>query len=565
MRILIGVVLGAVVGLGGALAEPTNSTVSSVELFRDGALITRTADVTIQPGQTSVEILIPANLGWNTDSLQVVWVPEDGNERPPVMNAVVVSDTEASYRKSEYEERLDEIEAQRRSLRQELEQLLALENGVQGLIVRAGLADLDVASLSDTVAEIARVSAQIGEQILALETQQAALQAEFDSIKESVRSSGVSNRERIAIIDINASDRLKNGRVALRYVDRRAGWRPSYVADLLISDQKIELDYYASLFQLTGERWDDVLLVLSSAQIGSATSLPELRTWELIAFRSSGLASAISQGIESNRGLGMNDTPIHPILGIERNPTPTVDNSSSDVFRSGSMGNSLGRSSDQSGSFIEIGIDERISLETSGEEKEVLLDSYLLAAQPSRRSTPVFDEAAFVFAEFKNEATLPLLEGRGNLFIDGRFVGNITVPSLQPGQDTELGFGQDQRVVVTRDLIERRQGDRGFLRGRLRQERLYEISLANFHDEPVTVDVFDLLPVAQDEDVDVALLEGTTPITERDFEGERGVMRWQIQLPPNQEQTIQFGFEVIQSSDEAPYYLDFPSNLGAVN
>ena len=103
------------------------------------------------------------------------------------------------------------------------------------------------------------------------------------------------------------------------------------------------------------------------------------------------------------------------------------------------------------------------------------------------------------------------------------------------------------------------------MRGRLRQERQYEISLTNYHDEPVTVDVFDLLPVAQDEDVDVALLEGTTPITERDFEGERGVMRWQIQLPPNQEQTIQFGFEVNQSSDEAPYYLDFPSNLGAVN
>jgi hypothetical protein len=118
-----------------------------------------------------------------------------------------------------------------------------------------------------------------------------------------------------------------------------------------------------------------------------------------------------------------------------------------------------------------------------------------------------------------------------------------------------MAFGPDERITVSRQLLDRSSGDRGLFRGKRRIERDYAITLNSFHDAPIEVQVFDQLPVAEDEDVSIALLETSSRPAAVDYNDKKGVIQWIDTLEPAKESIIRFGFEVLQPADRPVPFL----------
>ncbi|MEN8251390.1 MAG: mucoidy inhibitor MuiA family protein [Bacteroidota bacterium] len=65
------------------------------------------------------------------------------------------------------------------------------------------------------------------------------------------------------------------------YVVKNAGWFPKYDIRAKDVNSPIEIDYKASLYQNTGEDWDNVKLIFSNIDVTETGLAPKLNTWKL--------------------------------------------------------------------------------------------------------------------------------------------------------------------------------------------------------------------------------------------------------------------------------------------
>jgi uncharacterized protein (TIGR02231 family) len=70
-------------------------------------------------------------------------------------------------------------------------------------------------------------------------------------------------------------------RIILNYIITNAGWYPLYDCRMDMKNKNLSLEYYARVFQNTGEDWNNVNLVLSTARPDLSGQVPVLSPWQL--------------------------------------------------------------------------------------------------------------------------------------------------------------------------------------------------------------------------------------------------------------------------------------------
>lgn len=90
-----------------------------------------------------------------------------------------------------------------------------------------------------------------------------------------------------------------NAAITLKYMVASAGWNPSY--DIRVADinSPMRLAYKAMIFQSTGEDWDKVQLALSSGDPNKDAVMPVLQPWRLDYGRPVQPAAVVPQGYNS--------------------------------------------------------------------------------------------------------------------------------------------------------------------------------------------------------------------------------------------------------------------------
>jgi uncharacterized protein (TIGR02231 family) len=180
---------------------------------------------------------------------------------------------------------------------------------------------------------------------------------------------------------------------------------------------------------------------------------------------------------------------------------------------------------------------------TTGEAKRVQIDETQLDPTLSVRTVPKRDAKAYLYAKVAMARGTPILPGQVSLFRDGTFVGNGRLPLLAPGDEHELGFGIDDAVRVRHAIVEEKRAESGIITSSKTDTRSYRITLKNLHERPIPVTVIDQIPVSQNADIKVELLGKVAP-TKRDLEDKRGILAWDMELKPDEEKTIEFGYRV---------------------
>ena len=271
---------------------PATSTVQSVTLYREGALVTRAADVqldgagaevligglplTLQDGSLRFEIEGEGDdLPLAVDATVELAVGDDGEAQEPAIDAALDA---ARLHRAKQKTLVEQ-------LRTELAQVTEL--GVEerpepeeGQPPPDSPTDARIALLEFRGAQAQRLARTLGE----AEERLRVAAEELAEAKERRRRASTAREAREHELRKQVRVRLEGGvaglslRLVLRYLVRGARWFPVYALRLDRDLSTARLEARAMIQQRTGEDWRGVALTLSTAAAQAWTELPELNS-----------------------------------------------------------------------------------------------------------------------------------------------------------------------------------------------------------------------------------------------------------------------------------------------
>jgi uncharacterized protein (TIGR02231 family) len=340
---------------------------------------------------------------------------------------------------------------------------------------------------------------------------------------------------------VNAGASLE-AEVSIRYQIGGASWVPYYDARLTSGSKaqapKLQLARRASIQQRTGESWDEVVLALSTARPGAGTAAPELQPMT-IDYEPDGAPARPTPVGGTSRSLSREATTLANKLG-------EVDEESKPHLRAGAEPQQAEErfAKIETQAFQAVyAIAGRVSVPATGEAKRVQIDEAQLDPALAVRAVPKRDQKAFLYAKVTMARGTPILPGQVSLFRDGTFVGNGRLPLLSPGEEHELGFGVDDAVRVRHAVAEDKRAESGLITSSKTDTRSYRITVKNLHERAIPVTIIDQIPVAQNADIKIELLGKSAP-TRRDMDDKRGLLAWDMDVKPDEEKVVEFGYRV---------------------
>ncbi|WP_394850375.1 DUF4139 domain-containing protein [Pendulispora brunnea] len=184
------------------------------------------------------------------------------------------------------------------------------------------------------------------------------------------------------------------------------------------------------------------------------------------------------------------------------------------------------------------GVPHRILVRTAAGEAALSL-----IALP-RESAEVYREAA-QRNPFEGATLLP---GPADVFLDGGLLTTSALELTGDGGSLRLGLGVEERIRVVRNVRAQEEAA-GFLGGKIAVVHEVSIELSSALGYPVTLKVYDRLPVTEDKDVEIELIS-SRPRPDKYDQAERGApirggLVWQIELGAAGRGRIDFSYRIV--------------------
>lgn len=530
----------------------TETRPSTVTVFPDRALVTRWGQVKVPTGAHTLVVQgLPSTLV--PESLRVTGVGTSGLMIGSVESKVVTRQELVHEQERGLQARLTElrdkrklVEAQTRSLQLRLSFIESLaRTATDGLTSKNADGQMRPDQWEQAWTRLQSGSDQTLKDLAAqdislrgLDEQIRKAEADLRAVKTGIRTEA---ELRIAV----ESPKDGSMEVAIQYQIAGASWSPVYDARLSTESGKLTLASFGTVRQRTGENWNDVALTLSTAQPAQGSQMPELQPWWIQPPAPPVPPGAVDsfmsapQAAPAMRAM-LRKEAAAPVAEDEPAPAPApVQMRVAEVVSSEFA--------------AEYQIPGKVVVPADSADHRFAIATREMSATLSARIVPKLDPKAYLHAEIKVEGDAPTLSGPVALYRDGTYMGGARLASFKPGDTADLSFGIDDKVTV-QYLPQRGQtAEQGFLSKEKRVERRFKTNLANLHTRPLTIMIYDQVPVSRAEEIKVALLDkGTTPGYATDIQDRPGVVAWTWAAKPGEKKSIDFGYAVTYPPDKAP-------------
>jgi hypothetical protein len=414
---------------------------------------------------------------------------------------------------------------------------------------------------------------------------------EFVARKLKEMSAGSSRTERDAIIVVDRAANAAPGKVRLNYLVDAAAWRPQYKLRAG-KDPKdtVSLEYLAAIKQQTGEDWQNVNLMLSTAQPMLNASPPEL-TMLAVAVVPRGstinpgglpqiIANSNNQSFRSNAQFGFQGGMFGQQggqggggnLGTIPNPAgltnaADLENTarflrqqaqqglnqkdvvaSNEVFNyAGALVqardlvlNPEGRVAKQAlararneGPSVTYHLNARLSVPSRDDEQVLEMTRIDLAPEYFYKAIPVLTPHVYRQANLTNKSKYVLLPGEATMYNGSDFVGRMNLPLVAIGETFTAGFGTEPQLQVHRQMIDKARTMQG---GNQVLKYEYRILVSSYKPERINLQVWDRLPAAENETMGVSLVKATPEVSKDPLylreERPHNLLRWDLEVDP---------------------------------
>jgi uncharacterized protein (TIGR02231 family) len=295
-----------------------------------------------------------------------------------------------------------------------------------------------------------------------------------------------------------------------------ATWHPEYDLRFVpegkakVGRGQAELTVAAVVQQSTGEDWENVKMVLSTAKpkLGSEAPYPARIT---VNGYQAGEQKVLVEAMEKR------DKLAGPAGGEQAGPEAA-------------------ELEDRGQSFA-LSLPRRVTVRSDGRPYWMPVDVTRAAAVAKLVATPKLKPFVYQVVQFKNPAAYPLMGGRIHSYRKGSYVGDTNLEYKAPGEPMEISLGIDEELKVERHEIRSKDREAGALSSTRHLERSWRIELTNNAKGRQTVEVRENIPVSKVEDVEIELLRDKTT---KGFEldAHRGFVTWKLDLKRGQKKDV---------------------------
>ncbi|MFA6216539.1 MAG: mucoidy inhibitor MuiA family protein [Candidatus Omnitrophota bacterium] len=339
----------------------------------------------------------------------------------------------------------------------------------------------------------------------------------------------VQKLKRSIVVDVQV---LKQGVVILNlsYLVNGASWQPIYDARANFQNSEVELVSFGIIKQNTGEDWQDVDIVLSTAKPSIGGNLPYVSPWvlrplqlhfEQRARKMDAMAPTMQMSaFESDEKLGEDGA----VGGLQK------------------MKNEVAYAvAEEKGVAVVYTLPQKASIKSDGSDHKLAVSSQVLKADFEYSTYPRSIPAAYLGSRVTNAKDLQLLAGRVNIFLDGDFVGTSNLGATGPQEEFDLYLGVDENVKVKREQIEKKVDETmigGILSPTRKTTFKYKLTVENYKSKKIKVKLFEAMPVSEDDRIKVKLGQVSAEPKEKNWQDRKGVWLWELELEPKAKKEI---------------------------
>ena len=417
-------------------------------------------------------------------------------------------------------------------------------------------------------------------------------------------AAGSSRTVREAVVFINAPQ-AGAAKLRLSYLVNNASWSPSYNVRATTARDEITVEYNASIQQMSGEDWNDVDMVLSTATPSLVATAPKL---EPLAIKLGQLAPAAQTAVPMSAAANYKQVQrslaqLGKMRGVQMDASQAAANAAGEELfggpvlagrrGSGGMGggvggvggwdfaaastantdkglnraacelqlldfnNSLsdlrsdGNHPDRSSEGVSVSypLANRTSLPSRSDRQLIQIASVPMKGDFYRLASPVLTSYVYEEARLTNSSSLVFLAGPVATFLGSEFVGRGQLPTIAVGESFTVGLGIDSSLRAGRELVKKDQRIQG---GNRVVDFIYELTLENFGNTPAKVRLLDRLPIVGQDDVKVTLVKSDEPVSDdaayQSSDRKDGILRWDIDAPAQslgpQHKTLRYTMQI---------------------
>lgn len=538
----------------------TRGDIDSVTVYRGQALITRLIELPT-PGLREIivqdlpEQVVPGSLyaesseGGEVRSVRYRVRPQSQDVREEVrLMDEKIRDAQDRLARVAHQK---EVNAKYKSFLDSLEQFMSVSAGSD---LGRGLLNAEtLKALALFVLEQRRVMAE-DDLAASFDHRKTNEELEFLNRERQVLTAGTARTAREAVVFVNITAQ-SGATVRLRYLVNGASWSPSYTVRATERRDGVTLEYHASIQQMSGEDWNDVSMVLSTATPSLVAKAPamvplavRLTSQDAAHQPFRGRDQLLGEKKELERARNVAGQMLQQQAAASKS-APSDGNEDFDEFdrRLNRLAGeeqlydivTQGRFSRkdraeapvQDGPTVIYSLPDRTTLPSRSDQQQVQIASMELPGDFYHLAIPVLTNYVYEEAAVRNVSKLVLLAGPATTYLDGQFVGQGDIPSVTTGEEFTVGLGIDSALRATRELLHRNDSIQG---GNRMVEFTYAIGLENFGDAPRMVRVLDRLPTGRESEIKVTLISSQIDqyANESTQKSEKkGLLRWDVEVP----------------------------------
>jgi uncharacterized protein (TIGR02231 family) len=498
------------------------SSIQSIVVYPDRAMIRRVAAITVSRGENIVKLSgITSNL--IDESVEVS--AREGK--------ILEVKTEKTFLTKVHREKMkileEKLEAVNGHMKARSNETTVIQNTVEFLKRFNPFPKNQKVSSPEIESHVKFVEKSLAEsykEITAIEDKTRKLSEEKRAIEEEMKHLRSSNTESKNILVYLVSDRDFSGEMTCSYVVTGASWKPQYEVRADTQVSRIELTNFAVLKQSTGEDWKGVNVEISTARPSVRGNLPELSAWYVDEYKPKPTIlrsfedSPRKKEVLEERKVGERE--------FEKEPPP------------------LPKLEAEATAFTFV-LPGKVDVPSDNQPHRVLLATANQEGKFVYYAVPKISKYAYLKTDVKNPFSFPLLSGGMNLFADGRFVSSASLPkTILADATVDLSIGIDESIKVERKLQKSFTEAVGAFTKETRENYEYLTEVTNGKKREITINVRDSYPVSKNEKIKVDL---KTPAKEEASIGEDGIISWTLRLAPGEKKQLTTKFTVTYPRD----------------
>jgi len=360
--------------------------------------------------------------------------------------------------------------------------------------------------------------------------------------------------------------------LSLSYIVGDAGWSAIYDLKAGKIGKAAQLAYKARAYNNTGVDWNDVKLTLSTSDPIQSITQPELEVWDIAKSSQYGMEKIATTNIEQtiqtqdlnpNRGNVFKDEKrgsikieyeyeekafidINFVKGLMEGMYDAGFDYRTDRYKAYMQEQAKAASPTIALSTIDLpdlnsdfSIDKPYTIPSDNKPYTIKIKQEALPVSYGYYTIPKLDHDAFLVAKLTDWEDMELISGPVNIYNQNTYIGQSYINIRNLTDTLMLSLGRDSKVMVSRNKI--KGASKKVMLGAYKKiELTYEITIQNAHSEAIDIIIEDQIPVSDDKEVTIQLLESS----KADHQEDIGALSWQIALAPGEKKTLSLSFSV---------------------